>query len=278
MRLKPILFSLTGLIFAIGSIYVAEGLLNAQPATASNPGQTVQSENVTLLAAAEDIPFGEPITREQLAPQTWPADLVPEGAFDGTTALLGADGTPPRRATQTILAGDLILQNTVSDFGATVSIGRSLNPGTRAVAIRVDETTAVGGFVTPGDRIDIVLTQGTGSTLRTGTILQDIRVLAVDTSADDNRARATRTVTVEVGQRDSQKLVLAQQVGMLSLTLRNDDILLTEDDLSEITLSDIWGETEAITAEPAPVTAPAAPTTMVRVRRGTQSQDVVHDQ
>lgn len=275
MRLKPIFFSLTGLIFAIGAIYVAEGLLNAQPATASDRGA---SNSITLLAAGSDIPFGDPISRDQLVPQTWPIDLAPEGAFDGTTALLGADGTPPRRATQTIKAGDLILASTVSDFGATVSIGRSLNPGTRAVAIRVDETTAVGGFVTPGDRIDIVLTQGSGSTLRTGTILQDIRVLAADASADDNRARASRTVTVEVGQRDSQKLVLAQQVGILSLTLRNDDIQLSDEDLSEITLDDIWGETEEIVVAPAPAVSPGPAPTTVRVRRGTQSQDVVHSQ
>lgn len=274
MRIKPILFSLTGLILAIGAIYVAEGMVNAQPADAANQNP----QTVVLIAASTDIPFGDPIRREDLTAQTWPTALVPEGAFDDAPTLLGDDDTPPRRATQTIHAGDLIMLSNVSEFGAVVTIGSSLTPGTRAMAIRVNEVTAVGGFVTPGDRIDIVLTQGRGDAVRTGTILQDIRVLAIDQTTENNSVRAARTITVEVAQRDSQKLVLAQQVGVLSLTLRNDDIMLSESDLGEITLDDIWGEAEApVIAEPT-TTPVIEPSTTVRVRRGTNEQDVVINQ
>jgi len=249
-------------------------MMNAQPANATN--QNPQS--VVLISASSDIPFGEPIRYEDLTAQTWPVSLAPEGAFDSVGTLLGDETTPPRRATQTINEGDLILVSNVSEFGAVVTIGSSLTPGTRAMAIRVNEVTAVGGFVTPGDRIDIVLTQGRGDAVRTGTILQDIRVLAIDQNTENASARAARTITVEVAQRDSQKLVLAQQVGMLSLTLRNDDILLSDSDLGEITLDDIWGESEPET-RPEPIAAPVIePSTTIRVRRGTAEQDVVFDQ
>ncbi len=283
MRIFPILLSVFGIAAAGVAFTLGQSIFAPQPSNAAAPAAPAAPVQQILIAAADEIRFGEAITREMLVPQTWPADLVPDGAFDNATALLGAEGTAPRRATQTIRAGELILSDNVSNFGAVVTIGSTLTPGLRAVAINVNTQTAVGGLVSPGDRIDIVLTQGSGADLRTGTILQDVRVLAVDQAVDSRGAADARTLTVEVSPRDSQRLVLAQQAGRLSLTLRNSDSDLGAEAPDQITMRDIWGipepepEPEPVpVVMPTPAPAPAAPT--VTVRRGISSETIVLSQ
>ncbi|WP_292023006.1 Flp pilus assembly protein CpaB [Maritimibacter sp. UBA3975] len=275
MRIAPILLASSGIALALGCAVVAQRVLGTETPVA----QVAETpETVVLIAAARDIRFGEAIRRDDLVPQTWPADLVPDEAYDSATALLGVEGTAPRRATQTIREGEVILARNVSEFGATVTIGSTLAPGTRAVAIRVNADTAVGGFVSPGDRVDIVLTEGRGDTLRTGVILQDTRVLAVDQDTEARGARMARTITVEVAPRDSQRLVLAQEAGQLSLILRHEGPEERTDAPDQITMRDVWGDPEP---EPEPEVVVQAPTidpTTVRVRRGVASEEIVLSQ
>ena len=271
MQLKSILMTIFGLVLAGGSIFASEAMLNRANNTASATEQPVAT-TITLIAAATDIPFGSIIERDNLKPVEWPVGSVPVGAFDDANKLLGPEGTAPRRATQSILAGDVIVEDKVSRFGAGVTLTSAVSDGFRAVAVKVSAETAVGGFVSPGNRVDIVLTQGRGATLRTGTILQDIRVLGIDQNADESKrgAQTARTITVEVTPRGGQILALSQQAGILSLTLRNDSAFADDDDLEQITLDDVWGIAEAI---PAPVVAPVEKQT-VRVRRGVTEQEV----
>ena len=88
------------------------------------------------------------------------------------------------------------------------------------MAIEVDAVSGVGGFVTPGDRVDVVLTQGNNDNLRAVTILQNVRVIGVDQTSDEEKDQpgVARTITFEVSPADGQKLALAQKAGSLSLT------------------------------------------------------------
>ena len=269
MRLAPILLAVCGIGLAGGCLYLAREVLGTPATTAT--AATAPATTVILIAAGRDIAFGEPLLRDDLVPQTWPVELAPEGAFDDAGALLGPEGSAPRKATQSIRAGDLVLASNVSEFGANVTIGSTLTPGTRAVAIRVNTDTAVGGFVSPGDRVDIVLTEGRGDSLRTGVILTQVRILAVDQNTETRGATKAQTMTVEVSPRDSQRLVLAQEAGQLSLILRNDDLDVASEN---ITLRDVWGDAEPIAA-PAPVFD--EPNT-VRVRRGLDETEIVVEQ
>ena len=269
MALKPILFMTSGLLMAGGAVFYANTLMTLPPppvtAQVAAPAQTI------LIAAGVDIPFGTEINAANLVPQTWPADMAPVGAFDDAGALFGPAGSPPRRATQTIRAGDVLTADAVSDFGANVTIGSTLAPGFRAVAVRVNAETAVGGFVTPGDRVDIVLTEGRGDSLRTGVILQNIRVLATDQNADTtgSAARTARTITVEVTSRDAQVLTLAQQAGLLSLALRQGTEEAVAGEMDQITMDDVWGR-----ALPMPIAEVAPAPRIITVRRGNETSTV----
>lgn len=269
MRLQPLILSILGIGLAAGSIFLSEGLLNAQPSVAATGAEAepAQPEMTVLIAAAVDIPFGAEISETDLMPQTWPTANVPEGAFTSSAILFGPEGTPSRRATELIRAGEPLLSANVSDFGEHVTITYTLSPNTRAMAIEVSAATAVGGFVAPGDHVDIVLTQGRHDSLRTGTILQNIRVLGIDQDADmsQSAAREARTITVEVTPRDGQILALAQQAGVLSLTLRN-GALAEAEEIEQITMQDVWGLAEEVEVIEVVPEAPVVP--QVRINRG----------
>ena len=269
MALKPILFMTAGLLMAGGAVFFANASMTPPQAEAAPP--VAAPAQTILIAAAVDIPFGSEIRSTDLVPQTWPAALAPAGAFDNAAVLFGPDGSPPRRATQTIRAGEVLTVDAVSEFGANVTIGSTLSPGFRAVAVRVNAETAVGGFVVPGDRVDIVLTEGRGDSLRTGVILQNIRVLATDQNADTTggAARTARTITVEVSSRDAQVLTLAQQAGLLSLALRQGAEDGVTEDTDQITMDDVWGR-----ATPMPVAEAAPAPRTITVRRGNEASTV----
>jgi pilus assembly protein CpaB len=276
MRLSSIFMALVGLAVAGGSAQLAREMLMAPQADAAAPAV------VEAIVAAADIKRGDVIEAHMLMTQSWPAEAVPPGTFVDMSALLPAQpGGEPRRAMRPIGRGELIMAGKVSEFGQKVTIVDTLAPGTRAVAIRVDAVTSVGGFVTPGDFVDVLLTRGDGNSLITDTILRKIRVVAVDQSADelqDGPALAA-TVTVEATAEESQILALAQKAGTLSLALRDPDAPDTEP-VERLRLSDLVPEDPVVVeaapeAAPAPAVAEPVRKPTIVVRRGTDSEEEV---
>ncbi|SNS44881.1 Flp pilus assembly protein CpaB [Tropicimonas sediminicola] len=237
MRLSAILTTLVGLAVAGGSAYFARDYVERSTAAALavEPAATV-----SVLVARQDISLGQSIESHLLETIEWPRDAVPAGVFTNRDELLPERGQPTRRAKRAISQGELIMRVKVSDFGEKVTIGQALGPNLRAMAIKVSAETAVGGFVTPGDFVDVLLTQGQRDDLRAVTILQNIRVIGVDQDADEHvdTPEVARTVTVAVTPEQGQRLALAQQAGTLSLTLRNYEAAETQK-LELIRLSDI---------------------------------------
>ncbi len=270
MRISSIILALVGLGVAGGSAQLAREMLAASRADA-----TAQAELVQVLTAAVEIRRGEEIHSHMLSSQAWPSDAVPPGAFVDRAALLPATGGQPRRAVRPMVAGEILLASKLSDFGEKVTIVQSLSPGTRAMAIKVDAVTAVGGFVTPGDYIDLLLTRGRGDELLTDTILRNIRVIGVDQKSDEmsNSPDVAATVTVEVTAEQGQVIALAQRAGTLSLALRNGG----GDDgapLERLRLSDLVPE-PIVAPEPEPEAAPVAPRRPTIVeRRGVDTAEI----
>lgn len=240
MRLSSVFTFVAGLAVAGGSAYMAREVLENQYAKNKADEDTALIE---VVVASSDIAFGQAIEAHMLRTISWPKDAVPSGTFQDFSVLLPEAGQPPRRARRAIGQGELVLVPKVSNFGEKVTIVQTLAPNHRAMAIKVSAETAVGGFVTPGDNVDVLLTQGRQESLRTVTILQNVRVIGVDQEADEqtDSPEIARTVTVEVTPEDGQRLALAQKAGTLSLTLRN--VEGAEDvELEAINLSDVLRE------------------------------------
>jgi len=271
MRMRSLFIAMLGVAVAAGSVYASREFLVIDPATASANRSTPAM--VSVVVAGQDIAFGTTIEAHKLTTIQWPAEAVPAGVYTDFAVLIPRGGEEPRRAKRALVKGEILLAAKVSDFGEKVTIGQTLRPGNRAMAINVNATTSVGGFVTPGDFVDVVLTSRDNRGLKATTILQNIRIIGVDQQADElnEQARVARTVTVEVTPRQSQKLALAQRAGTLSLTLRNIGAVEEgEQALDVIRLSDII-------EDDTPVVALPEPKQTVKVRRGSDIEEIELD-
>ncbi|WP_267434488.1 Flp pilus assembly protein CpaB [Sphingomonas sp. GM_Shp_1] len=184
-----------------------------------------------VLVATRTLPVGTIIDTTALKFQPWPKDMV-AGAYyvKGQADVAKLQGTVLRYA---ITAGQPLTQGAVVRPGDRGFLAAALTPGMRAVTVPVSAQTAVAGFVFPGDRIDMVLTQdvaggGDGPPLKVSeTILRNVRVLATDQrtdnmAGDDGKTpvHTFTTVTVEATPKMAEQLAVAQTVGTLSLSLR----------------------------------------------------------
>ena len=128
-----------------------------------------------------------------------------------------------------ILAGEPIVASKLVRAGQSGYLAVVLAPGMRAMSLPVSQETGAGGFILPGDRVDVIMSRRAeeGVDGRTGfvtaTVLRNIRVLAMGevTEAGDSQNVAAGTSTLEVGPREAEILAFAQAQGDLYLVLRS---------------------------------------------------------
>ena len=197
-------------------------------------GATPQAEAVAaptgpkVLVAQRALPVGTIITADSVSYQSWPDNLVKDAYYvEGTADMSKLLGTVVRFP---VTAGQPLTQGALVAPGDRGFLAAALGPGMRAVTIPVSAKTGVGGFVFPGDHVDLMLTQqvqGDGDSLRAAeTILRNLRVLATDQATDSDVVdgktvvHAFNTVTLEVTPRIAEKVAVAQEIGQISLSLR----------------------------------------------------------
>lgn len=130
---------------------------------------------------------------------------------------------------EAVAAGDPITPHKVVRAGESGYLAVVLSPGKRAMAIPVTVDAAAGGFVLPGDRVDVLLTRKleTGkpnSLIVSQTVLRNMKVLAVDQTTHTEKDAAAvvgATVTLEVGPEEAEALAASKAAGTLSLALRS---------------------------------------------------------
>jgi len=124
-----------------------------------------------------------------------------------------------------IVTGEPIVNAKVVRAGSSGLMAAILSPGMRAVTLRVSPETSSGGFILPGDRVDILFTGGRddrGGGART--MFEDVRVLAVNTLYSENTETAHidgANVTLELSPPDAEAFTSARGAGSLSLVLRS---------------------------------------------------------
>lgn len=236
MDVKKIVLLVGALIIAGVTAVMAKNMFSGASAPQAVAGPTAP-QAVTgpeVLVATRALPVGTIIDAEAFRYQPWPEGLVQDAYYvrggEGETDPSSLIGTVVRTE---ITAGQPVTQGALVRPGERGFLAAALGPGMRAVTVPVSATSGVAGFVFPGDRVDMVLTQevtggGDGAPLRVSeTIIRNIRVLAVDqriTAQDDQGnqvAQASSTVTFEATPRIAEKIAVAQTIGQLSLSLRS---------------------------------------------------------
>ena len=228
MDKKKLMLLLGALVVAIGTAMAARSLFAGASAPQAEAAQAPKGPKV--LVAQRALPVGTIITADSISFTAWPKEMVQDAYFlDGEADMQKLLGTVVRYP---ITAGQPVTQGALVSPGDRGFLAAALGPGMRAVTIPVSQKTGVGGFVFPGDHVDLVLTQ----TVKTSedqplkaseTILRNLRVLATDQSTEteivDGKTvvKTSKTVTLEVTPRIGEKIAVAQTIGTLSLSLRS---------------------------------------------------------
>jgi pilus assembly protein CpaB len=209
------------IVFGVLAVFVSRVWLNSQ---ANKQAHSIEAQNPVamqnVVVAAKSLGFGTELTASLLREQPWPAKVVPPGSFSKISDLLRGGR---RVVLSAIAANEPVLALKVTGPGQRATLSALVKPGMKAETIRVNDVDGVGGFVLPGDHVDILLTRRLDKgAATTEVVLQNIKVLAIDQIVDDRgtKAKLAKSATLEVSTIDAQKLTLASSVGSLSLLLR----------------------------------------------------------
>lgn len=220
MSLRTLLVGIFAVVFGVAAAVGAYVL-------STGGGAAPPVETVSVVVATSDAARGQSLSASTLRRREWPKDALPAGV------ITEIEDAVDRTVLHPISKGELLLDNNLAPKGSGRGLASIIPDGMRAVTIQTPNvSTGVGGFILPGNKVDVVMTAGgMGSPDLPGgsstfTLLQNIEVLAVDQRIEapqDNKidTKDMRSVTLLVTPADANKLELGQNKGTLHLTLRN---------------------------------------------------------
>jgi len=214
-KLSSILF-LAFVVAAISS-YLVYRIAGKQMHPAAGP------TTIRIVVATRDLPIGATVRDADVTTGQWVGSL-PKGAFVSPKEVVG------RGVVSNVYEGEPLLDSRLAPAGSGGGLAATIKPGMRACAVRVDEVVGVAGFVTPGQRVD-VLVSGTGPGVsqsegpKVKTLLQNIEVLSAGTNFQkDNEGKPVQVPVVNllVTPEQAELLSLASNQGTkIQLVLRN---------------------------------------------------------
>ena len=217
MNRRLLIILLSAFVIAAGSTYLVWRMVGMR-VSAAKPQPSAR-----LVAAARDIKIGTILA---------PADLTtlsivgtaPQGAITDPKNAIG------RGVIANIYNGESILDSRLAPMGSGGGLAATIKEGMRACAVRVDEVVGVAGFVTPGMRVDVLVSgvppgqQGANQQTETHTILQNIEVLSAGTDIQkdqEGKPQQVQVVNLLVTPEQAQILSLASSQMHIQLVLRN---------------------------------------------------------
>ena len=218
------------------AMVLALNLTAPAPKPVAQAVKQVDTNTEKVLVATRDLQIGTTLAASDIAWRDWPKDsvsgqFVTGGSQASQSAVVGAIARAGFYAGEPISEAKLIH----TDRGFMSAI---LPEGKRAVAIRIAADTSAGGFILPNDHVDVIMTRkveanganaGT-SQYQTETILNNVRVLAIDQTIDKSTKKdgsggdtvIGQTATLELTPEQAKILTVAQQMSdRLTLALRS---------------------------------------------------------
>jgi len=213
-RLSTIL--LLAFVVAAISSYLVYRVAGKQMHPATQPRTT------PIVVAARDLQIGTLIKDADLTTAEWMGS-TPKGAILSKDAAIG------RGVVSNLYQGEPIFDSRLAPPGSGGGMAATIRPGMRACAVRVDDVVGVAGFVTPGMRVDVLVSgTGPGSSAADGpkvkTLLQNIEVLSAGSNIQkDNEGKAVQVPVVNllVTPEQAELLSLASNQTKIQLVLRN---------------------------------------------------------
>ncbi len=228
-----------GVFAVIGLVvftYVKSITTPAEPVVAAAPTIIKQIEYLDVLVAAQDLSFGSKVNESSLRWKAWPAEGIAPNFITSNNEPEAIQNMIGHIVRTTIYSDEPIMPRKFIAPGDKGVMAALLQPGMRAVTTRISVDTAAGGFIQPGDRVDIILTEEvpqrrlagefTASIRRSvsSTIFENVHVLAIDqqyvTTDELGASVVGSTATFEMTQGDAEFLQETESRGDLTLTLR----------------------------------------------------------
>ncbi|MBE0598355.1 MAG: Flp pilus assembly protein CpaB [Desulfuromonadales bacterium] len=211
---------LIALVFAVGfgllAVMLANQWLSSRGQEIAAPSEPA-TQLVRVAVAARDLDIGTPLTAQHLVLTQWPKTSVPKGAFHDLESL------QERTVITKLWAGEPILAPHLAAPGSGAGMVATISPGMRAMAVRVDEVSGVGGFILPNTYVDLIAVDGDRKASVAKTLLNRIRVLAIaqETFTEDGKPKVVKTVTLELLPKEAEKVAHQMHDGTIHLVLRN---------------------------------------------------------
>ena len=200
---------LLGILAAWGANNWVQGRLSGE----------AEEGKVSVVAAALEIPYGTKIDSRHLRHVQVPAEAVPNGSVATMDDVIGMVSTSD------IERGEILNLSRLAEHDKGSTLAALIKENMRAITVRVDDVVGVAGFLLPGNRVDVLASRMDSRSKRatTETILQNLKVLAVDQTAstEQDEPVIVRAVTLEMTPHQSEVLVKAREEGTIQLTLRN---------------------------------------------------------
>jgi pilus assembly protein CpaB len=238
---RALLFLLLAVVLGIAAALAAQRWLERQ-----RPATTTGVQTQTVVVARSDVPIASALTPLQLTTVEWPARFAPQGSFSTPESL---SGRVVRRA---VAAGEPVLEAMLLPEGTEAGLPSVIGDEKRAVSVKVDQVIGVAGFVTPGTRVDVLVTLRRIDLPKgepeTKIVLQDVPVLAIDQrveEAESGEPQVVNVVTLEVAPSDAEKLVFSAHEGRLQLALRN-RVDVEQVTTEAVGVADVMGEKKRV--------------------------------
>lgn len=185
-----------------------------------------EKKTVHVLVVKENMSRGQRLSPEMMSWMEWPEKAVSENYIVKTTNVDQAEALNGAVIRTQLISGEPVTETKIVRAGSSGLMAAVLSPGMRAVNMSVTAETAAGGFILPGDRVDIIYSQVMDENLaKTKTLLENVRVLAIDANyAEHSEANhlLASNITFELTPDDAKYFLSAlNSSGRLSLTLRS---------------------------------------------------------
>ena len=210
-----------------GSMFIAAAVVAGLIATfaihryVSLKTRVVEAPTRQVFIATADISPGTALSGQAVKTVTWPQAVIPPNCASSMQEIESRVVKVP------IPQGNPVLFSMLAPEGTAAGLSGILPDGKRALTVKVDEVAGVGGFIHPGDHVDVLvdLTMKDSQEHFSKTILDDVAVLTTgqiwQSKGDDNKPVLVNTVTLELTPHESEVLNLASNNGKIRLALRN---------------------------------------------------------
>jgi pilus assembly protein CpaB len=205
-----------------------------------------------VIIAAGDISPGTALSSQLVKNVSWPLKVIPPKSASSMGEVEGRVVMVP------IPQGNPILFSMLAPEGTAAGLSGILPDGKRALTVKVDEVAGVGGFIHPGDHVDVLVDLPIKDNTEhfSKTILHDISILTTGQiwqQKGDNKPVVVNTVTLELTPHESEVLNLASNEGKIRLALRNRNnktVAETEGVTTSFLLGGLVGKKEQAVALP----------------------------